>query len=42
VQCLHYGECQNLTQELLSMDSGEQIHQRLQQVAQGAYPELVG
>jgi len=24
------------------MDSGQQIHQRLQQVAQGAYPELVG
>jgi phosphotransferase system enzyme I (PtsI) len=42
VQCLHYGECQKLTQELLGMDSGEQIHQRLQQVAQGAYPELVG
>ena len=42
VQCLDYGECQRLTEELLSMDSGQQIHQRLQQVAQGAYPELVG
>ena len=42
VQSLHYGECQRLTEELLSMDSGQQIHQRLQQVAQGAYPELVG
>ena len=41
VQCLDYGECQRLTAELLSMDSGQQIHQRLQQVAQGAYPELV-
>jgi len=42
VQSLHYGECQQLAQELLSMDSGQQIHQRLQKVAQGAYPELVG
>ncbi len=42
VQSLHFGECQKLTDELLSMDSGQQIQQRLQQVAQGAYPELVG
>jgi phosphotransferase system enzyme I (PtsI) len=42
VQSLHYGECQKLAEELLAMDSGQQIQQRLQQVAQGAYPELVG
>jgi phosphotransferase system enzyme I (PtsI) len=42
VQSLSFGECQKLTEELLSLDSGLEIHQRLQQVAQGAYPELVG
>ena len=42
VQSLHYGECQKLSEQLLSMDSGQEIHQRLQHVAQGAYPELVG
>ena len=42
VQSLSFGECQKLTEELLSLDSGQEIHQRLQEVAQGAYPELVG
>jgi len=42
VQSLSFGECQKLTEELLAMDSGQQIQQRLHQMAQGAYPELVG
>ena len=42
VQSLSFGECQKLTEELLAMDSGEEIHRRLQQVSQAAYPELVG
>jgi len=42
VQSLSYGECQKLTEELLSLDSGQEIQRRLQEVAQGAYPELVG
>ena len=42
VQSLSYGECQKLTEELLSLDSGQQIQKKLQQVAQEAYPELVG
>jgi hypothetical protein len=42
VQSLSHGDCEKLTEELLSMDSGELIQQRLVQVAQGAYPELVG
>jgi len=42
VQSLHYGNCQKLAGELLAMDSGEEIHRRLQQVSQAAYPELVG
>jgi len=42
VQSLHYGECQKLSEEVLSLDSAQQIHHRLQDVAKGAYPELVG
>jgi len=42
VQSLRFGECQKLTEELLAMDSVPQIQQRLQQVAQAAYPQLVG
>lgn len=41
LQSLNFKECQDLAKDCLAMDSGEEIHLRLQQLTKQIYPELV-